>query len=146
MKTCFMFGHGTAPFGIMPEIERAVEAHYTDHGVTAFYVGNRGQFDSMAASAVKHVKQRHPEIQLYLVLAYHPGERTVHLSSGFDRSFYPPIENVPRPYAIVRANQYMVKTADTLICYVKHPGNARNLLEYAQKSRKNSPVIENTAK
>ena len=146
MKSCFMFGHGTAPYSILPKIEQAIEDHYTKYGVTAFYVGSRGQFDSMAATAAKQVKQRHPDIKLFLVLAYHPAERPVDLTYGFDNSFYPPLENVPRPYAIVRANQYMVDTADTMICYVKHPGNTRNLIEYAQRrQKKDGVIIENVA-
>lgn len=146
MKTCFMFGHGTAPYSILPQIEQAIEDHYAKYGVTAFYVGSRGQFDSIAATAVKQAKQRHPDIRLFLVLAYHPAERPVDLTGGFDNSFYPPLENVPRPYAIVRANQYMVDTADTMICYVKHPGNTRNLLEYAQRrQKKDGVIIENVA-
>ena len=146
MKACFMFGHGTAPYSILPKIEQAIEDHYTKYGVTDFYVGSRGQFDSMAATAAKQVKQRHPDIRLFLVLAYHPAERPVDLTGGFDNSFYPPLENVPRPYAIVKANQYMVDTADTMICYVKHPGNTRNLIEYAQRRQKREKIIiENVA-
>ena len=142
VKSCFMFGHGTAPQDILPRIEQAVEEHYTKHGITEFYVGSRGRFDSLAATAVKHVKQQHPEIKLFLVLAYHPSERPVQLSDGFDGSFYPPPENVPKQLAIVKANQYMVDTATTLICYVAHPGNTQTLLEYAAH-RKDGLIIEN---
>ena len=141
-----MFGHGTAPYSILPHIKQAIEDHYTKYGITSFYVGSRGQFDSMAATAVKQAKQQYPDIRLVLVLAYHPGERPVDLTGGFDSSFYPPLEHVPRPYAIVRANQYMVDTADTMICYVKHPGNTRNLIEYAQRrQKKDGVIIENVA-
>ena len=143
MKTCFLFGHADAPDSIMPRLEEAIENCYSK-GITYFYVGNRGRFDSLAASAVKRAKQRHPDIKLYLLLAYHPGERAVYLTDGFDGSYYPPLENVPRPYAIVRGNQYMVDNSDYLICYAKHIGNTRNLLEYAQK-RKESGYIENVA-
>jgi hypothetical protein len=68
------------------------------------------------------------------------------LTDEFDNSYYPPLENVPRKYAIVRANQYMIDTADSIICYVKHIGNTRNLLEYAQRrQKKEGIVIENVA-
>ena len=143
MKSCFMFGHADCPDTMLPKIEEAIVKCYSKE-VTAFYVGNRGRFDSLAASAVKQVKQQHPDIKLYLLLAYHPGERAVNLTDGFDGSYYPPLENVPRPYAIVRGNQYMVDNSDYLICYAKHIGNTRNLLEYAQK-RKGCGSIENVA-
>lgn len=142
MKSCFMFGHANCPDSILPKIENAIEAVYTNNDIRCFYVGNRGRFDSFAATAVKQAKQRHPDIQLHLVLAYHPAERPVALSPGFDGSFYPPLENVPRQYAIVRANQYMIVFADYIICYVAHPGNAKNLLNYAPRRQ---VCIENTA-
>ena len=144
MKSCFMFGHGDAPESIMPRILAAIEAQYRDNGVTAFYVGNRGSFDRMASAAVKQVKQRFPEISLILVLAYHPGERAVDLSEGFDGSYYPPLENVPKRYAIVRANQHMIDTAASVICYVNHVGNTRKLLEYAMRRQRTEAIaIEN---
>ena len=146
MKSCFMFGHRNTPYTILPIIEQTIVEHYKKYGTNLFYVGNRGQFDSIAATAVKNVKQQYPDICLVLVLAYHPGERSILLPEGFDGSFYPPLENIPRPYAIVRANRYMVNTADTIICYVKHPGNAQNLIEYAKKRQvRGSAIIDNIA-
>ena len=146
MKTCFMFGHGSTPYCILPKIKQAIEDHYINYGVTAFYVGNRGQFDGIASTAVKQVKQQYPDIHLFLVLAYHPAERPVYLPNGFDNSYYPPLENIPRPFAIVRANQHMADAADTIICYVKNSGNTRNLLAYAQqRQKKGGVIIENVA-
>ena len=44
------------------------------------------------------------------------------------------MERVPRRFAIVRANRYMVDHVDFLIAYVWHTAsNARELLEYAQR-------------
>ena len=145
-KVCFMFGHATTPHSATELIEAAAERHYLEHGIRTFVVGNRGYFDSYAATAITHLKKRYEDISLLLLLAYHPAERPVDLTGGFDNSFYPPLENVPRPYAIVKANQYMVDTADTMICYVKHPGNTRNLIEYAQRRQKREKIIiENVA-
>ena len=146
MKSCFMFGHADCPDSIMPRIESVIESQYTLQGIRNFYIGNRGRFDSLAAMAAKCVKQRHPDMKLYLVLAYHPGERAVDLTDGFDNSYYPPLEGTPRQYAIVKANKHMVDTADSIICYVKHIGNTRNLLEYAQRRQKKEGItIENVA-
>ena len=144
MKTCFLFGHADCPEDMLPKIEDAIENCYTK-GVTDFYVGNRGNFDRLAATAVKNVKGRHSDVRLYLLLAYHPAERPVALWDGCDGSYYPPLENVPRPFAIVRANRYMVDHSDALICYVRHIGNTKNLLEYAQKRKKAGGCIFNVA-
>ena len=144
MKSCFMFGHSDCPDTMLPKIEEAIVNCYSK-GVTAFYVGSRGRFDGLAATAVKRVKQQYSDIRLYLLLAYHPGERPVDPWDGFDGSYYPPLENTPRQYTIVKANRYMVDTTDFLICYVKHIGNTRNLLEYAQRRKKEGVHIENVA-
>ena len=118
MKSCFLFGHADCPDDILLRIEAAIEKIYVQREVSVFYVGDRGRFDSLAATAVKRVKLRHPDIQLHLLLAYHPGERTVNLTDGFDGSYYPPLEGVPRQYAIVRANKFMIGCADAFICYI----------------------------
>ena len=139
-KVCFMFGHATTPDDTLFMIEAAAQRHYLEYGIRTFVVGNRGSFDRYAATAIKKLKRCYDGISLCLLLAYHPAERPVDLSDGFDYSYYPPLEKVPRPYAIVRANQYMIKQADSIICYVKHPGNARNLMEYALGRGKGRPL------
>ena len=131
MKSCFLFGHRDAPEEIRPEIEAAVEWLYREKGVTLFYVGHYGSFDRIAGAAVKALKARYTDIELFMVIPYHPAIRSVELTEGFDGRFYPPMENVPNRYAIVRANRYMVEISDAIICYVNHPGNTRKLLEYA---------------
>lgn len=144
MCVCFLFGHRDAPASIQSKIEEAVERHYLEHGVGHFVVGRYGNFDRMAAGAVKAVKQRHSDICLSLLLPYHPAERPVETPPGFDGTLYPEgMDSVPRKFAIVRANQYMVKNADTVICYVKHFGNTRALLERAQK--RSDVYVENLA-
>ena len=141
-----MFGHADCPDCIMSKIESAIEEQYMRHGIGQFYVGNRGRFDSLAAAAAKRVKHRHSDINLHLVLAYHPAEREVDLTEVFDNSYYPPLEGVPKRYAIVKANRYMVNTCDSIICYVNHVGNTRKLLELAQRRQmKEGTIIENVA-
>lgn len=120
----------------------AVERHIVEHKVSAFFVGNYGGFDSLAAKAVLAAKVRHPGVLLYMLIPYHPAERPVELPPGFDNTFYPPgMEKVPRRLAIVRANRYMVDHADFLIAYAWHPAsNARDLVEYAQNREKKNLI------
>lgn len=143
-KVCFLFGHATAPYETTFFVEDAAARHYLEYGIRTFIVGNRGDFDNYAATAIKSLKQRYRDITLTLLLAYHPAERPIELTEGFDGSFYPPLENIPRRYAIAQANRFMVNTSDSIICYVNHFGNTRNLLEYAQRQqRKRKFIIEN---
>ena len=148
MESCFFIGHREADERILPELEKCVERLISEEGVAYYYVGNHGGFDRMATTAVKKMKEKYPDITLMMVLSYHPAERQVVLSPGFDGSYYPDgMENVPRRYAIVRANQRMVDACDWLVCYVRHgASNSRKLLEYAEKREKKGLIqIENLA-
>ena len=142
-KSCFFIGHREADERLLPRLELEIERLITDGTVRYFYVGGYGGFDRIAATAVKHAKQKHPDITLMLVLPYHPAERAVPTPDGFDGTYHPEgLENTPRRYAIVRTNQIMVDTCDWLVCYVRHgASNSRNLLEYAQH-RANKGLIQ----
>jgi len=143
-----MFGHRDSPSGIMPLLISAVENHISQYGVKCFIVGNYGQFDKLAASAVTFCKKTHPEISLLMLLPYHPTERPVKLSCEFDGSYYPPdMETVPRKIAIVRANQCAVDHSGYIIAYMsRSAGNTANLLAYAQRrgtnGRKNITLLK----
>ena len=134
-KSAFFIGHRDTSNEILPALTDAVETHISVYGVTEFIVGHYGGFDRLAACAVIAAKKHHPEITLSLLLPYHPAERPVEIPMGFDNTYYPfGMEKVPRQYAILRANRYVVDHVDHLIAYVWHTAsNARELLEYAQK-------------
>ncbi len=137
MKSCFLIGHRDAPEEILPALLEAIEGHITDLGVGEFIVGYYGAFDRLAARAFVCAKSRHPEIILMRLTPYHPAQRPVETPPGFDGTFYPPgMESIPRRYAIVRANRYMIDHVDYLIAYTWHPAsNAKNLVEYAMKPK-----------
>ena len=135
MKSCFFIGHREADERLLPMLTAAIERLITEEQVSFFYVGGYGGFDRIAATAVKRMKLQHPEIILMLVLPYHPAERPIETPYGFDGTYYPEgLEKVPRRYAIVRANEIMVKQSDWLISYVRHgASNSSRILEYARK-------------
>lgn len=141
LKTCFLFGHSDTPYSIQDKIEKAAEYHYINYSVRVFIIGSRGNFDSIAAAAIKSLKKKYSDIILLLLLSYHPAERPIEPLNGFDNSIYVLEEKVPHRYAIVRTNQKMVDETDTIICYVTHGGNTRNLLEYSEKRQKKEAVI-----
>ena len=132
-KTCFFIGHREAPESIYPELAQTVE-QLIGQGVADFYVGNYGNFDRLAARVVIAAKQQRPEVRLTMLLPYHPAEREVVLPPGFDGSLYPPgMENVPRRFAIPRANRWMVEHCTHLVAYVTHPAsNAGKVVEWGR--------------
>ncbi len=103
-------------------------------GADIFYLGGYGQFDLLAASVVHEKKERYPQISSVLVLPYL--DRSYD-TSAYDETLYPPLENVPRRYAISRRNEYMVDHADVVVAYVVYSfGGAGKTLKYAERKQK----------
>lgn len=103
-------------------------------GATTFYLGGYGDFDNLAAAAVSRQKVTYPDIETVLVLAYLDREVD---TSRYDSTTYPPLENVPRRYAIVKRNEWMIRESDVVVSGVTHEwGGAAKTLEYAQKHNK----------
>jgi len=103
-------------------------------GADCFYLGGYGQFDALAAAAVRKQKERYLEIRSVLVLPYL--DRSFD-ASAYDETVYPPLENVPKRYAISRRNEYMIDRSDVVIAYVTHSfGGAYKTLCYAQRKQK----------
>ena len=148
IKTCFFIGHREATEEIYPLLAKEVERHGAELGVEVFVVGQYGAFDRMVARAVLAAKKKYPWIKLTILLAYHPTERKLSAPDGYDGTFYPPgLERVPRRYAIVRANRYMLDHSDFLIAYAWHPGScARDLLEYARAKEKRGEICVTACK
>ncbi len=103
-------------------------------GADCFYLGGYGQVDAMAAGVVRELKMKYPQIRSVLVLPYLDREYDV---NGYDESIYPPLENVPKRYAISKRNEYMVDNADVVIAYVLYGfGGASKTLLYAERKNK----------
>lgn len=108
-----------------------------EHGNHKFYLGGYGDFDLLAAKVLYELKQEYPETESILILPYL--DRKVD-ASLYDSTIYPPLENVPKRYAISRRNKWMVEQADMVIACVDHDwGGASKTLEMAQK--KKLPII-----
>ena len=103
-------------------------------GATTFYLGGYGAFDNLAASVLRRQKMQYPQIELVLVMAYLNDGRD---ASGYDRTIYPPLETVPRRYAIPRRNRWMVQSSDIVVAYVLHDwGGAAATLRFAIQKKK----------
>lgn len=120
--------------GIAPWLD-SILPPLIEEGARTFYLGGYGAFDSMAAAAVRRQKADHPDIEAVLVLAYL--DRAAD-ADRYDRTTYPPLEKVPRRYAISKRNQWMVDVSDAVISYVTRGwGGAAKTLDYAKRKGKN---------
>lgn len=114
-------------------LERVTE-NLIVNGAETFYLGGYGAFDRLAASVLAEQKKRYPHIELVLILPYLNRRKDI---SPCDSSLYPPLESVPKKFAIVQRNRWMVEQSDVVVSYVLHSwGGAATTLEYAKQKKK----------
>ena len=107
-----------------------------------FYLGGYGDFDSLCLRTLQDLKKDFPEIELLFITPYlDKNYSKLELAKYYyDDVIFPPIENVPRKFAILKRNEWMVDYADLVIAYVKYSwGGAAKTVEYAK--RKKVPMI-----
>lgn len=103
-------------------------------GAETFYLGGYGDFDRLAAAAVRRQKAVYPSIESVLVLPYLNKKFD---AAAYDSTTYPPLEKVPPRYAIVRRNEWMVQQSDVVISGVTHSwGGAAKTLDFAKNKGK----------
>ena len=139
---CAFFGHKDTPESVKPVLEAAVKKIIERYPDITFYVGNNGNFDRMVLSILKSLSQDFPTISYAVILAYLP----IGKSAEFDglSTIYPEgIESVPKKYAISYRNDWIVKKADMVICYITH--NYGGAAKFVEKARKNGKFVYNLA-
>lgn len=117
MKSCFFIGHRSAPPEIHAKLEGTIERHISAYGVAEFIVGHYGAFDRMAQGVLKRATEQYPQIQLLLLLPYHPAEHRIEVPGGFNTCYPLGMETVPQQFAIARAKKIVISSVDYLICY-----------------------------
>ena len=106
-----------------------------------FYLGGYGDFDRLCLSVLRELKKEFSNIELLFITPYlDKNYSKLELAKYYyDDVIFPPIENVPRKFAILKRNEWMVNSADLVIAYVTYSwGGAAKTLAYAK--RKNVPI------
>ena len=125
MVVCTFAGHrevfGLGQSQVVEILERLLEA---EQEMTC-YVGGKGEFDALCASAVRTLKHRHPDkaISLVLVLPYMEQRLNTdkeYYESRFDEILIPiELAGIHCKQAITACNRWMVDRADCLIAMVR---------------------------
>ena len=111
------------------EIEKLIK-----QGAREFLLGGYGDFDYLCSKIIREMKGVYPHIMSVLVIPYIDRDYNKDL---YDCSEYPPIETVPKRFAILKRNEFMVNEADVVIAFVKYDwGGAVKTLEYARRKKK----------
>ena len=107
-----------------------------------FYLGGYGDFDSLCLRTLRELKTDFPDIELLFITPYLDNNYSkLELAKYYyDDVIFPPIESVPRKFAILKRNEWMIDSADLVIAHVKYSwGGAAKTLEYAK--RKKVPLV-----
>ena len=137
MKTCTFFGNRDCKDEIKHELLSVIEDCIVSQDVGRFYVGNNGNFDKIAISLLRQLKNKYPHIVYEIVLAYHPSSREAD-GYGEGESIFPDgIERAPRRYAITYRNNWMLKRSECVICYIRNKyGSSYQYATKAERSGK----------
>ena len=101
-----------------------------------FYLGGYGYFNSLCFDVLKDLQKTYKDIELLYITPY-LDKRLELVKLEYDGIIYPPLEYVPKKFAIIRRNEWMVDNSDYLIAFVRLSwGGAAKMLEYAKRKKK----------
>lgn len=138
-KICCFAGHSTiANSNLSSAVYEKCEELIKDYGVNCFWVGNYGEFDSLAAGCVRRLKEKYADIELCLVIPYVTKsirELKEIYYEDFDCILIAEMsENTLARFKIVKCNEYMIDKSDYIITYIDHTyGGAAHTWKYAIK-------------
>ena len=139
MKACTFFGNSDSPSDIRCKLKSTLTELIEKEGVTLFYVGNNGKFDSLVQGVLEELSAVYERLEYYIVLAYLPTEKDGLVP---ERTLYPEgLEKVPKRFAIDKRNLWMLGESDYAVTYVQKTfGCAQKFKALAE--RKNRKVRE----
>lgn len=121
--------------------------HKTGENIPSiFFVGNHGAFDAMAWSVLSELRPIYSHIRFTTVLAYMPMHNSClgKTYANMDTLLPEGIETVPRRYAIIWRNKWMLQQADYVVTYVvHHTGGAARFEEMAKRQGKTVICLTN---
>lgn len=136
---CAFFGHKDTPSSVKPTIEAVIRQIVERYPDTTFYVGHNGSFDRMVLSVLKELGS----VSYAVVLAYLPSGEKSELYRDLPTIYPEGIENSPMRFAISYRNNWLVKQADIVICYITH--NYGGAAQFVKKAENKGKIVYNIA-
>ena len=137
-------GHGSMNISdeLSNKIRNTILLILTCNSAITFYCGGYGAFDLHCASICRSLKELFSDSSIVFVTPYITSSQQRRMKRLIDEKLYdsiifPPIENTPPRFAIIKRNEWIISQADLIIAYVGHAhGGAYKSLEYARKKNK----------
>ena len=142
MSVCTFFGHRDCPVSVKPKLRAALVELIEKEGVDTFYVGRQGAFDAMVRSMLRELGELYPHISWAVVLERLPWRREEFDAGDFAETIFPEgLELAPPRFAISRRNDWMLKQADFVVCYIVYHGGGA--AQFAEKARRQGKTVIN---
>ena len=105
-------------------------------GYTLFYVGQKGEFDRLAARLLREIRSKNNSVRIMRVVSY--SEVMREKEDLFYEYVTPEIEEVYFKRQIIERNKWMVDQCDVLVCNVrrKRESGAYHTFRYAETKGK----------
>ena len=134
-------GHSNCSFNedVKEELKNILLDTIIKNPTCKFYLGGYGDFDGLCLRTLKDLKADFPNIELIFITPYLDKNysKLDFAKYHYDDVIFPPLESVPRKFAILKRNEWMVNEADLVIAYVMYSwGGAAKTLEFAQRKKK----------
>ena len=142
MYTVSFFGHRFIEDHALVSklLDKVIEQIIINHTDVEFLVGRNGEFDIIAASAVKTASKKlnRTDCYLTLVLPYPTADfinNEKHYTDYYDEIEVYPLSSKTHPKAVIqKRNRYMAERSNIVICYVANDnGGAASTVKYAKK-------------
>ena len=123
-------------------LKNAIRENLPKEGKVSFYCGGYGDFDDLCAKACRSIAAERGNCEVLLITPYLTESQQKKLieiqkTKLYDDILYPPIENSPLRFAIVKRNEWMVNEAELVIAFVSHTyGGAYKTLNFAKRKHK----------
>ena len=135
------FGHSNCLFNddIKKQLKNILLDEIIKNPTCKFYLGGYGDFDGLCLRTLKDLKNDFPDIELIFITPYLDKNysKLEFAKYNYDDVIFPPLESVPRKFAILKRNEWMVDEADLVIAFVMYSwGGAAKTLEYAKRKKK----------
>ena len=134
-------GHSNCLFNddVKEQLKNILVGEIIKNPTCKFYLGGYGDFDSLCLRTLRELKKEFLDIELIFITPYLDNNysKLEFAKYHYDDVIFPPLESVPRKFAILKRNEWMVDSADLVIAYLKYSwGGAAKTLEYAKRKKK----------
>ena len=145
MRVTF-FGHSflTKHKDIFDSVLETLLKNIPENEHVVFYCGGYGDFDDICLKACQEVRKMRGNCEIIFVTPYIT-EKYQEKMNGYiegriyDSIIYPPLENLPLRFAIVKRNEWMINESDLIITYINRSyGGASKAARYAKRRKKRS--------